>query len=155
MTYGFTAARTYTIEWHRFDNAKDVVLDGIGTGAALPAGVRDIAAGSYVAARISAGDPAMQITVFLRKRPDGFDVVGLDRMWPGKVIAMPAPARADRRVFADLTPQQRALFETYVKGYNASRGSQYTAEQRLRPAHDFRTDHVLRRDARHDELAVD
>ena len=129
VTYGFTAARTYTVEWHRFDNAKDVVLDGIGTGAALPAGVRDIAAGSYVAARISAGDPAMQITVFLRKRPDGFDVVGLDRMWPGKVIAMPAPARADRRVFADLTPQQRALFETYVKGYNASRGSQYTAEQ--------------------------
>ena len=129
-TYGFTAARTYTVEWHRFDNANDVVLDGIGTGAALPAGVRDIAAGSYVAARISAGDPAMQITVFLRKRPDGFDVVGLDRMWPGKVIAMPAPpARADRRVFADLTPQQRALFETYVKGYNASRGSQYTAEQ--------------------------
>ena len=130
VTYGFTAARSYTVEWHGFDNANDVVLDRIGTGAALPAGVRDIAAGSYVAARVSAGDPAMQITVFLRKRPDGFDVVGLDRMWPGKVIAMPAPpARADRRVFADLTPQQRALFETYVKGYNASRGSQYTAEQ--------------------------
>ena len=72
----------------------------------------------------------MQVTVFLRKRADGFDVVGLDRMWPGKVIAIPPPpARADRRVFADLTPQQRALFETYVKGYNASRGSQYTVEE--------------------------
>ena len=83
-----------------------------------------------VAARISAGDPAMRLTVFLRKRADGFDVVGLEHMWPGKVIAAPAPsARADRRVFADLTPQQRLLFETYVKGYNASRGSQYTVEE--------------------------
>ena len=130
VTYGFTAPRTYTVEWHGFDNAKDAVLDRIGTGAALPAGAQGVAAGSYVAARISAGDPAMRLTVFLRKRADGFDVVGLDHMWPGKVIAVPAPpARADRRVFADLTPQQRALFETYVKGYNASRGSQYTAEE--------------------------
>ena len=130
VTYGFTAPRTYTVEWHGFDNAKDAVLDRVGTGAAVPAGAQGVAVGSYIVARISAGDPAMRLTVFLRKRADGFDVVGLEHTWPGKVIAVPAPpARADRRVFADLTPQQRLLFETYVKGYNTSRGSQYTVEE--------------------------
>ena len=130
VKYGFTAPRTYTVEWHGFDNAKNAVLDRIGTGAVLPAGAQGIAVGSYVAARVSAGDPTMRLTVFLRKRADGFDVVGLEHTWPGKVIApLAPPARADRRVFADLTPQQRLLFETYVKGYNAARGSQYTVEE--------------------------
>jgi hypothetical protein len=129
-TYGFTPARTYTVDWFGFDNAKSVVLDRIGSGATLPAPVQSLAAGSYVAARISAGDAAMYVDVFLRRRAGGFDVVGIDRAWPGKVIAVPPPRpRTDRRVFADLSPQQRTLFETYNKAYNASRGSQYTTEE--------------------------
>jgi len=129
-TYGFTAARTYSVDWSGFDNAKNVLLDRLGTGTSLPASAQAIATGSYVAARISAGDAAMYVDVFLRKRADGFDVVGVDRSWPGKVIAIPPPPpRADRRVFADLSMQQRTLFETYVKGYNASRGTQYSAEE--------------------------
>ena len=129
-TYGFTAARTYTVDWFGFDNAKNVVLDRLGTGATMPAAVQSIAAGSYASARISAGDAAMYVDVFLRRRAGGFDVVGVDRAWPGKVIAIPPPRpRADRRVFADLSMQQRALFETYNNAYNASRGSQFTTEE--------------------------
>jgi hypothetical protein len=129
-TYGLTAPRTYTVDWYGFDNAKNVVLDRLGTGATLPPPAQAVAAGSYVAARVSAGDAAMYVDVFLRKRSDGFDVVGVDRAWPGKVIAVPPPRpRTDVRVFADLSMQQRVLFDTYVKGYNASRGTQYTSEE--------------------------
>jgi hypothetical protein len=128
--YGFTTAPTYSVDWSAFDNAKNVMLDRLGTGASLPPSAQAIAPGSYVAARVSAGDAAMYVDVFLRKRADGFDVVGVDRSWPGKVIAIPPPPpRVDRRVFADLSMQQRALFETYVKSYNATRGTQYTAEE--------------------------
>ncbi|HEU4689641.1 MAG TPA: hypothetical protein VFS23_14805 [Vicinamibacterales bacterium] len=130
VTYGFTPARTYEVEWYGFDNARDMFLDRIGTGTVLPAATQSIAAGSYIAARIHAGDPATQVQVFLRKGANAFEVVGLERTWAGKVSAVPPPpVRAGRRVFADLTPQQRVLFETYVKSYNESRGSQYTAEQ--------------------------
>ena len=128
--YGFTARREFTVEWHGVDNAKNAVLDRIGTGATLPAPVLALPPGSYVAAQITAGDAAMRVDVFLRRGANGFDVVGLDRSWPGKVISIPPPRpRADRRVFADLSMPQKALFETYVKGYNASRGTQYATEE--------------------------
>jgi hypothetical protein len=130
VTYGFAPARSYEIEWYGFDNAKDMFLDRLGSGATIPPAAQSIATGAYVAARIHAGDAAMQVQAFVRKAANGFEVVGLERTWPGKVIAVPPPpVRAGRRVFADLTPQQRALFETYVKSYNESRGSQYTSEQ--------------------------
>ncbi len=106
VTYGFSTARSYTIDWYGFDNAKDVVprshrhwpRDSGGCPGASPPE-------SYVAARVSAGDADMQVDGVPPEAPYGFDVVGLDRMWPGKVIAIPPPpARADRRVFADLCP---------------------------------------------------
>jgi hypothetical protein len=129
VTYGFAAARQYTTEWHVFDNANNF-LERLGTGAGLPAAAQSLSTGSYIAARIHAGDPAMEVQVFLRKRADGFDLVGIERTWPGKVVAVPPPpVRVGRRVFADLTPQQRTLFETYIRNYNASRGSNYTVEE--------------------------
>jgi len=130
VTHGFSGPRTYTVEWFGFDNAKGTVLANIGSGVQVPPAAQALAAGEYVAARIHGGDPAMHVTAYLRKRADGLDLVGLDRAWPGKVIAPPvAPVRADRRVYADLAPQQRALFETYVPSYNTPRGTQYTAEE--------------------------
>jgi hypothetical protein len=129
VRYGFAAPREYTIEWSVFDNANNF-LDRLGTGAMFPAAAQSLAPGAYIAARIHAGDPAMQVQAFLRKRSDGFELVGLERTWPGKVVAVPPPpVRADRRVFADLAPLQRTLFETYARAYNESRGSQYTPEQ--------------------------
>jgi hypothetical protein len=72
----------------------------------------------------------MRVDVFLRKVAGGFEVVGLDRSWPGKVISIPPPApRGDRRVFADLSAPQRGLFETYVKTYNSARSTQYSSEE--------------------------
>jgi hypothetical protein len=128
--YGFSAPRAYTVDWFGFDNARNVFLDRSGTGPALPSTVLAIATGSYVAARVSAGDPDMSVAVFLRKGSSGFDVVGIDRTWPGKVVASPRPSpRADRRVFADLSPPQRGLFDSFVKTYNSARDAQYSAEE--------------------------
>ena len=46
-------------------------------------------------------------------------------------MTLPPPPRADRRAYADLAPRQQELFQTYVDSYNATRGSQYTAEERF------------------------
>jgi hypothetical protein len=127
---GFSTARSYEIEWHRFDNAIDSLGEVIGAGADLPSAARGLPAGSYVAAHIHAGSAAMAVTVYLRRQADGFRVVGIDRSWPGKIVVHPAPpARADQRVYADLAPRQRELFVTYVDHYNAARGSRYTPEE--------------------------
>ena len=130
VTYGFSTPRTYTIEWYGFDNARNAILDQSGTGPAVPSSVQALATGAYVAARVSAGNADMRVEVFLRKGANGFEVVGLERTWPGKVISIPPPPpRADRRVFADLSVTQRGLFDTFAKAYNGSRGTQFSSEE--------------------------
>jgi hypothetical protein len=129
-SHGLSMPRQYTIDWHRFDNDKDSLLDKIGTGSALPAGVSAIPTGGYAAARVYADEATMNVTVFLRRGAKGFEIVGLDRAWPGKVIAPPAaPDRPNRRIFADLTARQQQLFKTYIDGYNKTRGSRYSPEE--------------------------
>jgi hypothetical protein len=125
VNYRLTGARTYTVEWRAFDNAKDSVLDPIGTGTTVPAAALALPAGSYVAARVHTGNAAMAVTVYLRRGIDGLQVVGVDRAWPGKRVVAPAPPRVEARAYADLAPPQRALFETYVKEFNALRKSAY------------------------------
>ena len=130
MLYRLSPARTFTVEWYGFDNATNTLLAPIGTGANLPAAAQSAPEGSYVAARVHAGDPAMSVTIYLRHGATGFDVVGVDRSWPGKVIAPPmVRPRIDRRLYDDLSPGQQALFQTYIDSYNAARGSRYTPEE--------------------------
>jgi hypothetical protein len=130
VTHRLTAPRAYTIDWYGFDNAKDALTTKMGAGPSIPAGAQALAAGSYVAARVFSGDEAMHVMVYLRRQTDGFQIVGIDRAWPGKVVVNPpAPAHADRRVYQDLAPRQRELFVTYVDSYNAARGSQFTPEE--------------------------
>jgi len=130
VVHGLSVPRQYTIDWHRFDNGKDSVLDKIGTGPTIPTGVTAIQAGGYAAARVYADEAAMNVTAFLRRSANGFEIVGLDRAWPGKVIAPPAsPNRTNRRVFGDLTPRQQELFKTYNDTYNETRGSRYSIEE--------------------------
>jgi hypothetical protein len=129
VTYGFSSPRTYTVDWFRFDNVTHVLLERQGTGPALPPPVQGLDNGSYAAARVSAGDPDMRVDVFVRKTANGFEVVGIDRSWPGKVISIPSrQPRTDRRVFADLTPAQRSLFDTFAKNYNSARNTTYSSD---------------------------
>ncbi len=130
VTYGLSAPRTYTISWSGFDNAADKTTATIGAGPQLPAEAQRLAAGSYIAARVQGANDALDVTVFLRRQADSFAVVGVERAWPGKVIVTPPiEARADRRVYEDLSPRQRELFSTYVAAYNTRRASGYTPEE--------------------------
>jgi hypothetical protein len=130
VMHGFSTPRTYAIEWHGFDNAKDTLSEVIGVGPDIPPAAQALAAGSYGAARIHAGSAATSVTAYLRRAADGFHVVGLDRSWPGKVVAYPPPPpRATPRVFADLAPRQQELFATYTERYNEARNTRYTPEE--------------------------
>lgn len=129
VTYGFSAPRSYTVDWYRFDNATDALLERQGRGPVVPSPVQALADGAYAAALVSAGDAEMRVEVFVRKSANGFEVVGIERRWPGKVISIPSPQpRTDRRVFADLAPAQRSLFDTFAKNYNSSRNTSYSSE---------------------------
>ena len=155
VTYGFSTPRAYTIEWYGFDNARNAILDQSGTGPAVPSSVQALATGAYVAARVSAGNADMRVEVFLRKGANGFEVVGLERTWPGKVISIPPPPpRADRRVFADLSVAQRGLFDTFAKVYNGSRGTQFSSEEVFDRLTISGADHLLWHHARVDEHAA-
>ena len=156
VTYGFAPPRDYTVEWHGFDNAKDVFLDRLGTGPALPRACRRrrriLRCGAHL---MRAMRPC---------RSTCSSGSALTASTSSDWIAR-GPARSSRcrrhpcartvSVFTDLSPQQRALFETYVTGYNASQGQPVHARRRLRPAHDLRADDVLRRDARAHEYTAD
>ncbi len=130
VVHGLSPARSYAIDWFGFDNEKGQLLSPAGSGAELPPAARVLPAGAYVAARVHAGEPAMHVMVYLRRGAEGFDVVGLDRAWPGKVIAPPLPApQIPRQLYQDLAISQRALFQLYIDDYNAARGSQFGPEE--------------------------
>jgi len=127
---GVSPPRTYVIEWHTFDNAKDALSDVIGSGPDIPPVAQALPPGSYVAAHIHAGAASMSVTAYLRRDAGTFRVIGLDRSWPGKIVAYPPPPpHADRRVYSDLAPRQQELFATYTTRYNEARGTRFTPEE--------------------------
>ncbi len=81
VKYGFKPKREYQVEWSQFDNEaeKHTPIAGA-SGLALPPQVRE-GAGDYYAASIKGDDPAKTVTVYLRKKTSGLEVVGIDRTW--------------------------------------------------------------------------
>jgi hypothetical protein len=64
----------------------------------------------------------MHVTVYLRTRAGGQDVVGVERGWPGKVIVDPRDAERDVTRFDSLTPEQKRLYEPYARRDAEARG---------------------------------
>jgi hypothetical protein len=119
--YGFVEPRSFRVQWSSFDNRTEKHTN-VGASAPtfeIPPAATIAAEGSYFAARIWADDPLMAVTVYLRKEGDGLQVVGIDRHWPGKVLAT-AEAEIDtgRSRYVDLQGRQKELFEAYTKDYN-------------------------------------
>ncbi|MCZ6751328.1 MAG: hypothetical protein O7E51_05800, partial [Acidobacteria bacterium] len=74
--------RDYAVQWSRFDNETEVKTPLAGeTTFALPIQLLEAAVGEYFAAEIRGGDPKKTITVYLRKKADLVEVVGIDRKW--------------------------------------------------------------------------
>ena len=76
------SSRDYAVQWSRFNNdteEKTPLTEE--TTFRLPSRLLEAAGGEYFAADIHGGDPEKMITVYLRKRPDRVEVVGIDRTW--------------------------------------------------------------------------
>jgi hypothetical protein len=72
----------------------------------------------------------MSVTVYLRKEGDGPKVVGIDRDWPGKVIATPErEIDTGRSRYADLQTRQKELFDSYAADYNIQTERNLTNQQ--------------------------
>ena len=85
--------------------------------------------GTYLSAQITAGQQGKSVRVYFRKESDGLTIVGVDRDWPGKVLA-DAHFDVDTGLarYQELTPIQRELFDGYAASYNESTGFDLTAE---------------------------
>jgi hypothetical protein len=122
----------YTARWFRFDNTTGDLtpLDGA-TSFDLPAGISAAGDGSYVAARIESSrrSPEMFVTVYLRAHAGGWQVVGLERGWPGRNIVDPRDLGRDVSRFDDLTAEQKHLYEPYAKRDAEARGRTMTAAE--------------------------
>lgn len=83
VQYGFHALRPYEVRWSKFDNIQhthDPVQGS--TSRHLPPEIATASSGSYFCAAIAVpGDPLKPVSVYLRKEPNGFKVVGIDRAW--------------------------------------------------------------------------
>ena len=127
-------SRTYTARWLRLvnDTGELFPLDAPASFQ-VPADVDRAAPGSYYAARIEAvaQDPERNITVYVRIGAGGHhEVVGVDRGWPGKVLADPRrDIDVGVRRFAALTAEQQRLYATYAMADNEARGRQMTVEE--------------------------
>jgi hypothetical protein len=130
--YDFIEPRSYRAQWSTFDNQteKHTNLGASASTFEIPPAASTAAEGSYFAARIWADDPLMAVTVYLRKKGDGLDLVGVERHWPGKVVAT-AEAEIDtgRSHYIDLQGRQRGLFEAYTKDYNEETEKSLTAQE--------------------------
>jgi hypothetical protein len=82
VRYGLVKQRDYQVAWSRFDNSAETLTPLTGeTSFALPAAMAGGENGSYFSATIHAEDKAKTVTVYLRKKEGGPEVVGIDRGW--------------------------------------------------------------------------
>ncbi len=82
VKHGLISSRNYAVHWSRFDNdteQKTQLADE--TTFHLPRQLLESAPGNYFAAEIHGSDPKKTVTVYLRKKPDRVEVVGMDRTW--------------------------------------------------------------------------
>ena len=131
VRYGFVGSREHAVRWGTFDNEAETRqrIGADSTSHELPPQAAAAAAGTYFAATITAGEPDKSVEVYVRKETSGFEVVGVERNWPGKEIA---DSRLDEDTglsrFADLAEVQKGLFEGYTETYNENTEFDLTPE---------------------------
>ncbi len=129
--HGLTGQTSYNVRWLRLENDSAVLMVLAGAESFdLPNTVTNAPAGSYFAARVSAGNPDTEITVYVRTRDGGIDVVGLERSWPGKVIADPSDELdLGESRFASLEDAQREVYAPYAEQNLEARGREMTVAE--------------------------
>jgi hypothetical protein len=125
--YGLMSPRAFTVEWFSLDNQTGRLspLAG-GSDFSIPAA----GAGSrYLAARISGAEAGRTTSVYLRSMTGSFAVVGVEREWPGKVVAPPRRERRGPSRYPQLHASQKLLFDQYAADYNTRTGRTYAAHE--------------------------
>jgi hypothetical protein len=128
--YRLRPARSYSVRWLAFDNrANQLGAPLAAEGASLPPALRTAVAGTYFAATIAGDEPGTTVTVFVRTGNGGrVDVVGVERLWPGKVVVNRKAIQRGPSRYPDLAPAQRALFERYAESRQAVTGARSTSQ---------------------------
>jgi hypothetical protein len=79
--YGFRGHQEYAVKWSAFDNDREQHTPLAGASRfQLPPETLS-ASNAYLAATISSQNPETTVIVYLRRRADGIQVVGIDRAW--------------------------------------------------------------------------
>ena len=82
VTHGLVSSRSLQTAWSRFDNDSETHTAITGaSGLQLPGAVTGGSNGAYFAAKIKGADESKTVTAYLRKKPQGFAVVGVERTW--------------------------------------------------------------------------
>jgi hypothetical protein len=127
---GLRASQNYAVEWSEFRNLQNGHVALLKENSfQVPEHAASAEVGSYLAAKISANVPGKTLTVYLRKEASGFKTVGIERDWPGKVLAKDQRRESKPgKTYADLTPRQKELIDSYVADYNRKTGFKLTPE---------------------------
>ena len=127
---GLRSPQNYSVQWSEFRNLqKDHLALPEANSFQTPERALSAEAGSYFAARISADVPGKTLTVYLRKGETGFNAVGIERDWPGKVLAKDQERGGKPpKSYDDLTSRQKELVDSYVADYNRKTGFDITTE---------------------------
>lgn len=134
--YGLGGARAVGLDWLALDNTTETLTFVVAEetdSRALPQEVLRAATGEYFAARIDAVDtPGMNVLVYVRRVASGFEVAGVERNWPGKIVVAPGardPGPADLRRYDSLDDRRKALLDAPAQAYNDAVGRNLTTQE--------------------------
>jgi hypothetical protein len=138
VNYGFAEPRELDTVWYELDNdtgeltlASGDYDEVVGHAASLPSEFISAAAGSYFAVGIRSETSSMNVLVFIRKHQDGFDVVGIERNWPGKmpVESVEEVDQPDFSRFESLDLRKQELLDGPARAYNEITGRSLSTQQ--------------------------
>src|SRR5688572_1985135 len=131
--YGLTSTTPYTVRWLRLVNDTGALLPlQAADSVKVPTDVDRAEAGSYFAGRIErVGEHSERnFTVYVRTGAARHQLVGVERGWPGKMLADPdRDVNTGSRRFASLAAEQQRLYAPYAMADAQARGRQLTAEE--------------------------
>ncbi len=125
VKYGFNSPQEIHVAWSTFDNLRQTSQQILGTrGTQAPQQVLSSQEGTYFVATLTDEEDDEPLEVYLRRESSGLKVVGLDRKWPGKILADPAPRPQSqaRSRYQELQEFEKKLFESYTQAYNRDTG---------------------------------
>jgi hypothetical protein len=132
VEHGFVPRREYRVRWSEFDNSTELQtpIDTWSTRFDLPESSQRMRSGSYLSATIEGNQEAKDVTAYLQKEGKAFRVVGVERTWPGKVLARPQrEVETSFPGYFDLDLEQSRLLEGLSQKNPSENGRKITPSE--------------------------